>query len=55
MKLDNMDNFKIELKSPNNQEPMNPWVRLIKTIGWICFVLLCFTYCCRAEIVELLK
>ena len=31
------------------------WAQMWHTLGWIVFILACFSYCCRAEIVEILK
>lgn len=33
----------------------NGWVQMWHTLGWIVVVLACFGYCCRQEIVEILK
>mgnify|MGYP003631707819 CR=1 FL=1 len=43
-----------ETTSETNQVTSG-WAQMWQTLGWIVFVLACFSYCCRAEIVEILK
>ena len=38
-----------------NNESTSGWAQMWSTLGWIVFVLACFSYCCRKEIVQVLQ
>lgn len=39
----------------DNQKPKSGWIAMWEAAVWIVFLLLCFAYCCRNEIVEVMK
>ena len=39
----------------DDKTPVSGWVQMWHTLGWVVFVLACFSYCCRREIVEILQ
>lgn len=38
-----------------NEQPKSGWAAFWETLGWIVFVLCMTAYCCRAEIVEVMR
>lgn len=44
-----------EEKTKHECDCPNGWIQMWQTIGWIVFFVLCFAYCCRSEIVTVMK
>tara|TARA_R110002126_G_C10490983_1_gene504941 strand:+ start:165828 stop:165998 length:171 start_codon:yes stop_codon:yes gene_type:complete len=45
----------IQNDETTSEATSNGWVQMWHTLGWIVLILASFSYCCRAEIVEILK
>ena len=43
------------IERDDDDKPKSGWVAMWETIAWVVFVLACFAYCSRAELVEVLK
>lgn len=44
-----------DMTDNDDNETTSGWAQMWHTLGWIVLILASFSYCCRREIVEILK